>query len=54
VEPAGVPPALGVGSSSCGVVAFWTRQPEGGSLTWKRLAIGTAAAIILFLLLTRL
>ncbi len=45
-DPAGVPPALGVFSSHCGVVAFWLKTPEGSKLTWKR--IGIAAGILLF------
>ena len=51
VEPGSVPPALGVFSSSCGVVAFWTRSPEGGKLTWKRVGVALAIAVILYVLL---
>jgi len=51
VDVAGIPAALGMGSSQCGVVAFWTRTPEGGSLTWKRLGVATALVVILVLLL---
>ena len=50
VEPAGVPPSLGIPSTSCGLVAFWTRPPEGGTLTWKRLGVAAAILVVLFLL----
>ncbi len=46
-DPAGVPPALGVFSNQCGVVAFWLREPEGGKLTWKRLAIAAGIVAVL-------
>ncbi len=45
-DPAGVPPALGVFSNQCGVVAFWLKTPEGSKLTWKR--VGIAAAVVVF------
>lgn len=51
VEPGVVPPALGGHGGSCGLVAFWTRSPEGGKLTWKRLAVAGALAGLAFLLL---
>ncbi len=50
-NPAGVPPQLGIFSSQCGVVAFWLKTPEGGKLTWKRLAIAAAILLGLFLLI---
>lgn len=50
-EPATIPPALGGFGGSCGLVAFWTRSPEGGKLTWKRLAVAAALAGAAFLLM---
>jgi hypothetical protein len=38
----------GAQQTGCGVVAFWTRDPGGRSLTWMRLAVsvGAVAAFI--------
>lgn len=50
-EPGTIPPALGGFGGSCGLVAFWTRSPEGGKLTWKRVAVAIALAGVAFLLI---
>lgn len=51
VDPAGVPPSLAVGTSSCGVVAFWTRRPEGKNPLWVKLLAGGAAVLMMLLLI---
>lgn len=51
VDPATVPAALGIVPSSCGVVAFWTHEPEGGRFSWKRLGITLGIAVVLFMIL---
>ncbi len=49
-DPAGVPASLGVTTNPCGVIAFWTRTPEGHTPLWLKLVTG-GAAVGLFLLL---
>lgn len=53
VEPSGVPPALGMGTNACGVIALWTRRQEGSKLTWKRIAIITGVVLLVFFLAVR-
>ncbi len=50
VDPSGLPASLGVTTNPCGVIAFWTRTPEGHTPLWLKLVTG-GAALGLFLLL---
>ena len=48
-EPGTVPPDFMTVRNNCGVVAFWTRPPEG-KFSWKKVAIGAGIALGLLLL----
>jgi hypothetical protein len=50
-DPAGVPPALGAVTSSCGAIALWTRTPEGKGRWWVKLLAGGAAILVFAILL---
>ncbi len=50
VDPAGVPPALGMFTNQCGVVAFWLKELEPGKHSWKKFAIGVGLFVGLILL----
>ena len=52
-DAATIPPALGGVGNNCGVVAFWTRTPDRGNLTWKKVAFAGAIFVLGIILLVR-